>query len=259
MKHIKKNYLFVEKHIALNNENKHLESIERIDRRDSQTLKKNKEGTAFITTTEGYFIKGFVHNHNGNYTVVPIPDLTLVYFDHAYNMNKVRKEKEKELFKKLTSNNEIAEDSTNEIYYYYGHASSCIISLFTALEAFINHLIPDSKSYERKLPTKIEVYSKEQIQEYINFNDKIKKVLPYFFEGKSFYKKSTPANQLITRLKDLRDNIVHTKSEKSFDKQEKLFQEVLKFKYDKTLEAVAKFMNFYKPNYLKECNCGVDF
>lgn len=230
-----------------------------VDRRDRKTLKENKTDVAFVETTEGYLIKGFIHNYNGSYTVIPMPDLTLVYFDHAYFMNKLRKEKEVQLFKKLNSLNEVAEESTNEIYHYYVHASSCIISLFTALESFINHLLPDSKIFKRELKNRTEIYSKEQIQEHINFNDKLKEVLPYFFEGKNFFKKSTPTNQLLNSLKDLRDDIIHTKSERNFEKQEELFARVLKFKYDKTIEAVGVFINFYKPNYLKECDCGINY
>lgn len=259
MKHIKKKYLFADKKIVLKS-NKKLDVVfKEVDLKDVKTLKENKNDIPFLKTTVGILIKGLIHNYNGNYTIVPMPDLTLVYFDHAYHMNKIRKEKEHELFKKLITENEVAEEVTNEVYYYYGHASSCIISLFTALESFINHLIPDSKNYEKKLKNKTEVYSKEQIQESINFNDKLKCVLPYYFEGKNFFQRSTPANQFLINLKELRDDIIHTKSEKNFEKQEKLFERVLKFKYDKTIDAVGTFMNFYKPEYLKECDCGVDY
>ena len=161
--------------------------------------------------------------------------------------------------KETQAKEEVAEEATNEIYHYYGHASNCIISLFTAMESFINHLIPDSEKFERVLKNRTEIYSKEQIQEHINFNDKLKTVLPYFFEGKNFFQKSTPANQLLTSLKELRDDIIHTKSEKNFEKQEQLFARVLKFKYDKAIEAVGTFMNFYKPDYLMECDCGIDY
>lgn len=258
MKHIKKKYLFAEKNITVRSNNIN-SSVKKVDRRDKKTLKNNKNDIAFVKTTEDLFIKGFIHNYNGNYTVVPMPDLTLVYFDHAYYMNKVRKEKEKELFQKLNSEEEVAEEATNEIYHYYGHASNCIISLFTAMESFINHLIPDSENFKRQLKNRTEIYSKEQIQEHINFNDKLKIVLPYFFEGKNFFKKSTPVNQVLSSLKELRDDIIHTKSEKNFEKQEKLFERVLKFKYDKAIEAVGTFMNFYIPDYLVECDCGVDY
>ncbi|WP_338357161.1 hypothetical protein [Yeosuana marina] len=57
----------------------------------------------------------------------------------------------------------------------------------------------------------------------------------------------------------MRNEIVHPKSESSFQSQEKLINELLKFKYDLTLEAVVKFMNFYIPDYISECDCGVDY
>jgi hypothetical protein len=257
--HIKKKYLFQKKTIKLKINSKSPGPIKSIDRRDSESLKANKNDMAFIRTTEGFLLGGFIYNHKGKYTVVPIPDLTLVYFDHAYQMNRVRQQKESDLFKKLTSVDDITEDTINELYHYYGHASNCIISLFTSIESFINHLIPDNKSFEKKLKSKTEIYSKKQIQQHINFSDKLKVVLPFFFDGKNFFKKSTPSNQLLLSLKELRDDIIHTKSEESFELQEKLMNRVLKFNYVKALEATQTFMNFYIPDYIIECDCGKDF
>lgn len=259
MKHIKKKYLFQEKADTFKSKVESLPSFQNVDRRDSKTLKNSKNHFALIKTTDDFFLSGFIHNHNGKHTVVPIPDLTLVYFDHSYQMNLVRKEKENDLFKKLNSKEDVTEDVSNELYHYYGHASNCIISLFTSLESFVNSLIPDNGKFERILKNKTEIFTKTQIQENINFTDKLKFVLPYFFNDKNFFKKQTPTNQLIISLKELRDEVVHTKSEKSFELQEKLFKKILKFKYDKSIEAVAKFMNYYKSDYITECDCGKDF
>ena len=77
--------------------------------------------------------------------------------------------------------------------------------------------------------------------------------------SKNFFLNPTPTNQNITNLKNLRDEIIHTKSEIDYSKQQILLKSVLSFKYDQTFEAVAKFMNFYKPDYITECNCGADF
>ena len=262
MKHIEKKYLFQEKVLRLkkiSNSNSTEFPLKQVDRRDKKTLKINKNERVFVKTTEGFFLSGFIYNYHGNYTVVPIPDLTLVYYDHSYQMNRMRKKKENELFEKLNSEDDISEDASNELYHYYGFASNCIISLFTSIESFINHLIPDEKTFQKVLKNKTEIYTKSQIQESLNFNEKVKIVIPYFFDGKNFFKKANPTNELINNLKQLRDDIIHTKSESNFELQELLLRRVLNFKYDKTLEAVAKFMNFYKNDYVQECNCGNDY
>ncbi len=98
-----------------------------------------------------------------------------------------------------------------------------------------------------------------QIQEFVSFMDKLKKVLPSFHEKKNFFKDRTPTNQHIINLKELRDEIVHTKSDSKLETSIELFRRLLNFKYDETLDAVASLMNFYKPNYIETCNCGKDF
>lgn len=256
MKHIKKKYYYQEKAIPIK---KGKEAVF-IDRQDSKTIKKVKNGKIpFIQTTDGFKVLSMFHNYNGTELVIPIPDLTLVYYNNAYLNNLVRKEQEKKLFKKLLDKSEITEDVVNELYDYIGVACSAIIQMFTSIESFTNHLIPDDIPYinnERKDRT--ELYTKEQIQRHIKFWDKMKKVLPYY-HTKNFFKKTTPTNSHIIKLKELRDEIIHTKSKQVYESQSKLIERLLKFKYDETLLAIRKFMNFYISEYITECDCNDDF
>lgn len=258
MKHIEKRYLFQHK---LTKQQK--SSIEEMGTKtswgDRDLVKKAKNADLMITTTKGYIIKGMAIKYNKQNLVIPIPDLTLVYFDSAYNANISRKNAIEKLINKQTPNeNNINEDASNEIYQYYGYASNCIISLFTSLESFINFIIPEDSDYENKLKNKTEVYNKEQIQRNINFNDKLKKVLPQL-TGKNFFLNQTLTNQLITDLKNIRDELVHPKSEENFDNQQMLINKLITFKYDKCFDAVSKFMNYYIPDYIKECPCNLDY
>lgn len=259
MKHIKKKYLFQRE--VTDELERELESKgEFINVASKELVKKAKKSDLYIKTDRGFLIKAFPVNYEGKNALIPIPDLSLVYFDSAYNLNVLRKEKEKELFEKIiTSEKKLGEDATNEIYRYYGFASSCIISLFTAIESFINHIIPNNKPYIKQLKNKTEIYTKEQVQKSISFSEKTKEVLPYFFDGKNYFKHSSASNQHITNLKHLRDEIVHPKSEITFQKQEELIKRLLNFKYDKTFESVASFMNYYEKGYITECDCGLDF
>ena len=63
---------------------------------------------------------------------------------------------------------------------------------------------------------------------------------------------------MIWKLKDFRDGIIHTKQDPDQKSYFNLLKNALDFKYDDTLESVAIFMNFYKKDYIIECDCGSD-
>lgn len=253
MKHIKQKFLFDKK---LKTEN--LEGFEYLSLPDmtKEKLKKvSKDNNIILTTTKEEKLFGFIHNHNGTYIPMPLPDFTLVYYDFAYRLNVWRKDHEKDVFTKLSNLNLFSEVNGKELYYFVGHSTSCIINLFTSIESFTNHLIPEDGNYHDVKNNRTEIYNKNQIQEYLQFWDKLKKVLPYFYENKNFFTKPTATTQQIVNLKELRDKIVHTKSDTTGEARIELFKKLMKFDYDATFEAVAKFMNFYEPGYIEPCPC----
>jgi hypothetical protein len=256
MKHIKKKYYFEGAKPPIQ-DGKEMLSARRDDVQELRKIK--KDNIPFLHTTEDTYIMSMFHNYNGQETVIPIPDLTLVYYNNAYLSNNGRKKMEKQLFGKLRDTSaEVSESVTEELYQYIGLATSTIIQMFTSIESFINHLIPDNKPYINIRKDRTEHFNKEQIQIHIRFWDKINDVLPYY-ENKNFFKTPTPTNAHLRKLKDIRDAIVHTKSNHLFVEQSKLIDSLLKFKYDDTLQAIRKFMNFHKPNYIVDCDCNADF
>lgn len=250
MKHIKKKYLFEESNLPIKDET----AVITVMRSDAVKLKQvSKDTVPFLQTVEGTNIRGMHYSYNVKQTVIPIPDLTLVYFDFGYINNQIRKDYEKKLFDKLTSEEEITEQVSNEVYHYFGAASSCIIGMFNALEAFVNSVIPHNFVYEKALKQKTERYNKEQVQKNIDIHEKIKEVLPRF---------SSPydlSSSLISELRKLRNDIVHTKSNIDHSLQEELLKKLLDFNYEKCMEDIRDFMNYYKPNYIEDCDCGKDF
>ncbi len=251
MKHIKKKFLFERDSLPI----KKGAETKNINRNDSQTLKKVKNNTVpFIQTTEGKYIWATHYNYNGKQLIIPLPDLTLAYYDFAYQGDKIRQEYEKKMFEKLNSETEITEDVSNELYHYFGFASSCVIVMFTSIESFMNQILPDNFVYLKKSERNTELFDKEQIQKSMSFDDKIKKILPALFNKKYDLSKSE-----IPVLKKLRDDIVHTKSKSDFTLQEDLMKRVLNFKYGECLIEIRSFINFYQSDYIEECNCGKDF
>jgi len=251
LKHIKKKFLFERDSLPV----KKGAETQNVDRKDSQTLKKVKNNTVpFIKTTEGKYIWGTHYNHKGKQLIIPLPDLTLAYYDFAYQGNKIRQEYEKKMFDKLNSTDEITEDVSNELYHYFGFASSCLIGMFTCIESFMNQILPANFVYVKKSERKTELFDKEQIQRSMSFDEKFKKILPELFNKKYDLSKSE-----IPVLKKLRDDIVHTKSKNDFTLQEDLIKKVLNFKYEECLIEIRSFINFYQNNYIEECDCGKDF
>lgn len=256
MKHIKKKYQF-QQNLELPDNSQLLKISHDVFNQD--ILKANhKKNNLLIQTVDNDIYLGFIYNNSGTYIPIALPDFTLVYFDFAYKLNINREKIKKDLLGKLSTKETMTEDRSNELYEFYGISTSCIISLFTSIESFINHLLPDDKNYEFINNKRTEIYNREQIQLHISFMDKLKYVLPQFY-GKSFFSKSSKANTLIQNLKELRDNLIHTKSDTTYETHIEIFRKLLNFKYGEAFEAITLFFNFYRPNYLEPCPCNNDF
>lgn len=260
MKHIHKKYLFEDKwKLDSPFENTNFEFININEFNINDFKKASKDTFIVIQTTEFENLFAFPHNYHGKMLTVPMPDLTLVYYDFAYKLNMTRKELVKEMAAKLSSVETFSEANSDLLYNFYGHSSSCIINLFTTIESFVNSLLPNDKEYRKISNNKTEIFNREQIQKNISFMEKVKEVLPQMLDGKNYYTNVTTSNHFITNLKEVRDMIVHTKSDDLGKSQVEIFKKLLNYKYDETFEAVRNFINFYKEGYIVDCPCEKDF
>jgi hypothetical protein len=150
-------------------------------------------------------------------------------------------------------------ESLEVFHAYFMHSSGFILNLFIAIEAFSNHLIPEEYKYVKPTRTCTEMYNKEEILRNISFDEKIKKVIPEI-KNQSFHEKHGHLFDHLLKLKEFRDEIMHTKPSngKSF-KYQGLFVRALDFNYHSTIYAARDFINFYEPNLIEECGCGQDF
>lgn len=254
MKHIKKKFAYCEKKLPI----KKGSQFSTVDRRDNDKIKainKTKK-VAFMIDTEGFYTLSLMYNNQGKELTIPIPDLTLAYYDSAYMNNYQRKSFKNDLFEKLSQTSDLTDDVSHQMYRYINYATTSLIMMFTSIESFLNSLIPEDGNYASK---KKKVYSKEKIQRYIGFEEKILHVIPSFTNSSFYTNKNDFRRSFIGKLKILRDEIIHTKSSFMFQKQSELIKQLLDFEFDKTLLETKQFMNFYKSNYIENCPCKKDF
>lgn len=263
MKHIKKRFVFQQENVGAVFAPDGTATIDVAEGIDQRTLgkysgKKGKNYRVFLSTTEDYLIGGNVHTIHGKHYVIPIPDMTLVYFNMAQQFSRLAEENRKDLLKKLNPSESIAESVMNEIYRLFGHHSAAIIGLFNSLEATINSLIPSNYNYVQSNAKRTESMNRDQIMQYIDFSTKAKKILPEI-HGSDFFKMNKPKAAMIDSLKSHRNEIVHTKPIGDAFYYEHLVDEALKFNYNNHLLAARQFINFYKPDHVVDCDCGEDF
>lgn len=214
------------------------------------------KGGKFVSTLDGGFVRVFSEKlkRDGKEVLLdlPIPDLTLVYFNMAYLLGKERESLKEKLGTKLNSIDLDDEDVSNELYSYFGVSCSCIILAITSLESFMSSILPENAVYKRKNSEK--EFNRDEIQLKTSFKEKINYVLP-LLTGKGM--KDIPES--IVELQKLRNNIVHTKSNVDLTMQEQLMREVLNFDFERSLDDIREFMNFYKPDYVIDCECSKEF
>lgn len=257
MKHIRKRFFFEREASNFKPDPAKFEEIE-INKGSNKDSLKNKNGSyTILQTDKNILIGGIVHNVNGKNYAFPVPDPTLVYFNYAQNSIRVIENCRKDLLMKIDFTTKLSEPAINEIYAYFSVTSGFVIFLFTSIESFINSLVPEDYEFIRKLASKTEVFDQTQIQEYLDFKTKITEVLTDITK-KDFFEIQTKSNQMIWSLKQFRDSIIHTKQDPTQSSYFELVKLTLDFKYNTALESVGEFMNFYKPGYIMECDCGSD-
>lgn len=122
-------------------------------------------------------------------------------------------------------------------------------------------MIPKDYEYRRRiLDKKTELLDKFQVQRSIEFPEMLKNIIPAI-TGKNFAQEFTHKYEQIKELKIFRDEVVHTKSfeaDKAPNFYEQLYVMSLGFDFEKTLNFVRDYINYYQPDLIEECNCRQD-
>jgi hypothetical protein len=205
----------------------------------------------FLQLEDKTIIQGFVHLINGQAFMIPEPEPSILYFTNAENkLSELLKIQSILLESNLTTNN--FNDLSHAFYNFFQLSSDYIINLFTSIEAFNNSLIPDDFS----IKIKGKYYDKARTQRSMDFLNKIKKVIPLIM-NKSFLKESPTEYQFLLEIKQLRDNVIHTKNmQNGFPASyRELYKSYLNFNFKKSYEITKHYFNFYKENWIENCNC----
>jgi hypothetical protein len=257
MKHISKKYL--NQRLLTNEEQEKLSShMIPYDERIHNMTFDSKEHVPFVSTTNNYIIQAFEFKEGNERRFLPEPDQVLIYFNSAYNSYRQLEPIKKKLLDKTLPNGPLNEGTENEIYNLFGQSSGFVIFLFSAVEAFMNRMIPDDFIFSEISGKKTELYNKEQIQRYLSFDTKYSKVLPQI-TNLNFKTKFPTKHTILWNLKDFRDELIHPKQRKGPSTYELISKKALKFKYAQALEVVRDYINFYKNDFIEECQCGLDY
>lgn len=228
---------------------------------DIQELKAGKFDTynAHAITDTKEWIQCFKYRSNNILLRIPEPNPILIYFSTAQSLLKQLENEKSMALKIIASNNDVGQGLTH-FWNFYSSASSFITSLFNSLEAFINLQIPNDFKYHRVTNKSTEVFDKEQIQRYLSFSDKVKRVLPQA-KNKSFHRHFAHKFEIIVQLEEFRNDIVHTKADvKSMTTYyENLFVKALDYNYLLAIETVRDYINYYHPDLIEPCDCGRDY
>jgi hypothetical protein len=252
MKHVKKKYVQAAK---LSKDVINVLDSAPVDEAKMSELKRTNfaDHFALVLTDGDYLIQAFKYNKADAVLFIPEANPIVIYFETArFNCKNVEKGK-RLLFEEI---GQIGK-TLNNFYTFYANASIVSTFLFNSVEAFVNSIIPHDYIYKRILDKKTESFNRLQIQASIPFEEKVKNIVPAI-KKKSFHIEHGHKYESIKKLKEFRDEIMHTKSDNGAPQQfyQNLYTTALNFNYQDTLLHVRDFLNYYENNLIEECGCG---
>lgn len=215
--------------------------------------------TPHVLTDKMEFIQAFFFNLNGSKVVIPEPNPIVIYFSNAQGfLSAINNERDK-LFLELKKSDYNIGEILNHMFGFYGCVVNFSSSLFDSIEAFVNSKIPKDFTYPNPIRRK-KIMDKYKIIRYMSLDDKTKLILPEIYKGENFATQNGHLYDSIKKLKKLRDNITHAKSDFDYDVNyyEKLFTQALNFDYHNAINAARDFINFYEKNLIEPCDCGLE-
>lgn len=139
------------------------------------------------------------------------------------------------------------EEGTHECYnHYVKYRASSIIMLVSAIEAFLNHIIPNDFIYNTIRDSKQIQLNKTQIESTkVWFSDKLTNVIPQCINNINFWDNLANEKDLILALYGHRKSIIHlkTNAEDDLTRYFDVIDKMLDFDISDSIDATIRFMN----------------
>jgi len=224
--------------------------------RDYMKSKKLAEDDDFdlLLMFEDKVIFGFDYLHQGEKRLlVELNPVTIFYANSVMSFGSL-KHYRKLLFAQSRKVNEIHtnKEPINFTHsgIYFQIAINCVINLQATLESFANRAIPENYQYVNK--------NGNPVVPTITY--KLNNVLPNIKNIDFQIRKNRKYNICIDTLIKLRNDIIHLKPTGETNTGYKgVYRDLLNFDFAKAILSVRTFINFYEPNLIEECECGMDF
>jgi hypothetical protein len=226
-----------------------------------QEIKQNKANTILFNNEDGEAYQATTITKDKKIYAGVAPNLIQAYFDMAY-------EQVQWTNKYANTFHYIAEKKFGEVHLidtpifhrFIQYRISAIIFLHLTIEAFINHIIPEDFIYSKTEQTNSGKYienitklSKNQIERWVGFQEKIEKVVPEIPNINFDIEKNRDIIGRILEIVKVRDEIIHLKSKEKESNihYEKIFNFIGSKDLEKYLSAVKKFINIIDNDFIK--------
>lgn len=196
-------------------------------------------------------IFGYDYLYNNKKLILSeVNPILIFYSNSAMSFGMLKHYKEKF----LTESSEVGTEgkivNLNHSAIFFLLAVNCVINLQATLECFANDKIPKNYIYIDKTGNKI----------YPTVSHKLYNTLPKLKNIDFRQAKYKKHNISIDNLIKLRNNILHLKPhEQTNTGYKSIYRELLDFDFQRVITAVKTFVNFYEPNLIEECPCGINF
>lgn len=238
--------VITQKNITLESPEKAKEVLEKINALIAEFRTKGMEIIIGQSIEDAVAVSTKVELKNNKSYFLPEPNPVHLFFTNAVQHFENAKQLKQELDKIEHTNYHQLFLSFN---IFFNEVTTGVIMLYTSVEAFINQHIPEKYAFD--IDGKI--FLKKDI-EWMDIKEKIKDYLPIVFGGLKFQISNDKQYQKILKIREIRNNLIHLKTELSINKTfyEALFTELIEAKTDDFVEAVFVFMNTFRPGYLVE-------
>ncbi len=225
-----------------------LKNVPKINSKKEFKKHLNDEEMHFISVTdfETFAVDKFTYNRKKLLLLEPNP--VTFYFSIAFDLIS-QFENTKQQLKKILKTEQPNERLLSIIYSaIFKIGSIGVVFSFLSIEAFINQELPDYG----KIDFKNKKATKEEIQRWASFEDKLINIIPRVSK-KDFCKKYTRQGVVLRDYKKLRDELVHLKQNRKdgLASYNKIYQDILNLDLKKIVLIVKNYINFYKPKTIE--------